>query len=217
MAQSFLERENATTRLNYEAALADFDAGRSTCGRPGEAALARAPPARVPLCAGFAEAKPLPVVAPPSLIERIEPAGFGLVILPRMSVRADSMPLFKYAPATAIAYFNPCTLRFSPPGEFNDPFDGVSSAAPILQSSEFKQMVADHSGLPPTRIPAASSSSRFASCVRTTSMSAILGGVWLTAAAHRYPIIDRQFLIFAPKCYFPVRTLHDHSWIECSP
>ncbi len=62
------------------------------------------------------------------------------------------MPLFKYAPATAIDYFNPCTLRFSPPGEFNDPFDGVSSAAPILQSAAFKQMVADHLSFTPAQL-----------------------------------------------------------------
>lgn len=56
------------------------------------------------------------------------------------------MPLFKYSPATATAYFNPCTLRFSPPGDFNDPFDGVSTAASIIDSATFKQAVANHIG-----------------------------------------------------------------------
>ena len=64
------------------------------------------------------------------------------------------MPLFKYTSAKAADYLATCTLRFSPPGDFNDPFDGVAITAPILDSPAYKKAEADHLGFTAAQLAA---------------------------------------------------------------
>lgn len=47
------------------------------------------------------------------------------------------MPLYKYTSTAFIEHLLDCTIRFSPPGEFNDPFDGIPQAKAILNSSAY--------------------------------------------------------------------------------
>ena len=50
------------------------------------------------------------------------------------------MPLYKYTSTAFIEYLQNCTIRFSPPCEFNDPFDGIPQAKAILGGEAYVKM-----------------------------------------------------------------------------
>lgn len=52
-------------------------------------------------------------------------------------VRTDTMSLYKYTSTRVIDHLAACTIRFSPPSDFNDPFDGVPATGSIQVDSGF--------------------------------------------------------------------------------
>ena len=64
------------------------------------------------------------------------------------------MPLYKYMSARAVDFLASCTLRFSPPSDFNDPFDGVPTAAAIVQSPALRELIGYNLDFPADQLAA---------------------------------------------------------------